>query len=169
LEGPSDLVAFYQRLFASIDEQIARTATTQSIVVLSDRPGIYFFSGRGVAGRITWYLPTYVRPWEQASEEEALTRAGAIILGVPDSPITESRLESDDITRALRVVYSPVLTEFLSKRLTDATFIGVDPSQPRVAVWTFALRSAASADIHWPLIQWHRSLAEIRLLSSVKP
>jgi hypothetical protein len=139
LVGSPELVDFYQRLFSAIDRQTVFSDTTSSIAVFTNRPGIYYFTGREVAGRFSWYFPAYVRPWEAASEEAAFSRAGAFVLAIPRDDDRREMVGPEQISRSLAPLLPPEVVEFLSRRLVNPILIGRDPSAfDNPDIWVFA-------------------------------
>ena len=135
LEGPSNLVQFYNRLFQAINKEIASSNGSRSIAVFIDRPGIYKFGDFEVSGRICWYYPGYLRSWEKDSERYALLNSGAIIVG--------SRLDSKGPNRnaaleSLAMYLPSDLKTSLETRLTNPIYVGIDPSE-QTAVWAYAV------------------------------
>ena len=144
LEGSPQLVAFYERLFPALTTEINYSKSTSSIAVFTDRPGIYYFANLPVAGRITWFLPAYLRPWEEHTEMNALSQSGALVIKFPAQDMTGATPSPEEIARTLDPLLPPSLVNAFSKRFCNPIDLGKDPSADDCEVWVFALSPASS-------------------------
>ena len=142
LAGPVELVNFYTKLFTVLGDKTKDAEPRASIVVLTQRPGIYFFSGREVAGRYCWYFNNYIRPWEEKSETDAIANASAVVIAFPAQSRLTQGVDQKDIQMALEAVLPYSMCETLAPRLTSPVFVGTDTSFP-TEVWLFSISRPA--------------------------
>jgi hypothetical protein len=139
LTASPETADFYRRLETLLEQKVAVSprAAERTIGIIDGRPGMHYFYNYQVAGRHSYYLFTYVRPWEEAAETKALLNASAIALAWPRLATVQAA-DRDATKRALAAVLPADLSETLASRLVNPVCAGVDPTSQK-QVWVFSV------------------------------